>query len=203
MRRIRRLLSVAILILVIIGAAAWYFLARGFSARNPPNAIEAFVPPRLRPLAVPRNALDAKNPVVSSPEVLSEAMAHFADHCAICHGTDGGGHTHIADGLYPKPPDMREPATQDLSDGEIFYIIRNGVRFTGMPAFGEDTEDDDLDSWKLVTFIRHLRSMTPEELAKMEELIPKSPMEMQQDEEIQKFLKGEDTAPPPQGHVHH
>ena len=203
MRRIRPLFRVAILIIVIIGAVGWYFLSRGFSARNTPNRIEAFIAPRLRHLAVPRRAIEVKNPVVSSPEVLSEAMAHFADHCAICHGTDGGGKTHIADGLYPKPPDMREPATQNLSDGEIYYIIRNGVRFTGMPAFGEASEDEDLDSWKLVTFIRHLGSMTPEELARMEEMMPKSPMEMQQDEEIRKFLQGDDTAPPPQSHIHH
>jgi len=196
-------MRVAILIVVIIGAAGWYLLARGFSARSTPNRIEAFIATRLRHLAMPRRAVEAKNPVTSSPEVLSEAMAHFADHCAICHGTDGAGRTKIADGLYPKPPDMKLPATQNLSDGEIYYIIRNGVRFTGMPAFGEDSEDEDLDSWKLVTFIRHLVSMTPEELAKMEEMIPKSPMEMQQDEEIRKFLQGDDTAPSPQGHIHH
>ena len=154
MRRIRWY-RVVILIAVIIAAAAGYFLARGFSARTPPNRIEAFIAPRLRHLAVPRGALDAKNPVASSPEVLLEAMEHFADHCAICHGTDGAGKTQIANGLYPKPPDMRLPATQNLSDGEIYYIIHNGVRFTGMPAFGEASDDNDIDSWKLVIFIRH------------------------------------------------
>jgi len=98
---------------------------------------------------------------------------------------------------------MKQAATQDLSDGELYYIIRNGVRFTGMPAFGEASEDDDLDSWKLVVFIRHLPAMTPEEVAHMDEMIPKSPMEQQQDEEIQRFLQGDDSAPPPQGHIHH
>src|SRR4051794_39144672 len=197
MRRIPRLYLIALVILVIIAASGWYLFARGFSARTAPNRIEAFIAPRLRNIAIPREAKDAKNPVAASSAVMSEAMAHFADHCAICHGTDGAGRTHIADGLYPKPPDMKQAATQNLSDGELYYIIRNGVRFTGMPAFGEASDDDDQDSWKLVVFIRHLPTMTPEEVAHMEEMIPKSPMEAQQDEEIQKFLRGDDTSTTP------
>jgi mono/diheme cytochrome c family protein len=119
-------------------------------------------------------------------------MEHFADHCAFCHGIDGSGQTQIGRGLYPPPPDMRIAATQQMSDGEIYTIIRNGVRFTGMPAFGEDSDEPDLDSWKLVLFIRHLPEMKPEEIEHMESMLPKSPMELQQQEELQRFLSGED-----------
>ena len=181
-----------LLIAVIAVGGLWYLISRGFSARTPPSSAEAFVARNLRRLAVPRGVKDLKNPVALTPEVLHEGMEHFADHCAFCHGIDGSGQTQIGRGLYPPPPDMRIAATQQMSDGEIYTIIRNGVRFTGMPAFGEDSDEPDLDSWKLVLFIRHLPEMKPEEIEHMESMLPKSPMELQQQEELQRFLSGED-----------
>src|SRR5437870_1193106 len=107
MQRIRIGRAIWIIILLGILLTGWYVLTRGFSARVTPNRIEAYVAPRLRNLAIPRNARLASNPIGNNADVLSEAMEHFADHCAFCHGSDGSGHTPVADGLYPKPPDMR------------------------------------------------------------------------------------------------
>jgi mono/diheme cytochrome c family protein len=125
--------------------------------------------------------------------VLAEAMVHYADHCASCHANDGSGDTALGNGLYPKPPDLRERPTQELTDGEIFYIIHNGVRLTGMPAFGQGPADEDTDSWKLVHFIRHLPSLTPDDLARMKAMNPKSRHEMEEEEAIRRFLAGEDS----------
>ncbi len=122
-----------------VGLWGWSVLSRGFSARDEPSSVEAFIAGRLRRMAIPRAAREVKNPVAASPEVLSGAMEHFADHCAICHANDGSGKTLIGRGLYPKPPDMSQAATQKLTDGELYYIIENGIRFTGMPAFGEES----------------------------------------------------------------
>jgi mono/diheme cytochrome c family protein len=83
---------------------------------------------------------------MATKQVLAEARAHFADHCAICHSNNGSGNTQIGQNLYPKAPDMRLPQTQNLSDGEIYYTIHNGIRLTGMPAWGTEVKDD--DSWK-------------------------------------------------------
>jgi hypothetical protein len=113
------------------------------------------------------------------------------------------GDTELGRSLYPKAPDMRLPDTQSLTDGELFYIIHNGVRFTGMPAFGEETSGKpDLDSWKLVHFIRHLPGITSEEVEKMKSMNPKSPHELQEEEEIRRFLEGDDSPPPASGHEH-
>ena len=144
----------------------------GFSARAEPSAVEAFVARNLRQLAVPRGARELTNPVPLDLPGLAEGHEHFAAHCAFCHGRDGRGDTRIGRNLYPKPPDLRAPWTQSLSDGELFYIIQNGVRFTGMPAFAESHSDT--DSWELVRFIRKLPELTPAELAKMKELNPRS-----------------------------
>ncbi len=143
-----------------------------------------------------------QNPVPLTEEVLAEARAHFADHCALCHGNDGTGQTKIGQNLYPKAPDMGSSGTQSLADGELFYIIKQGIRLTGMPAWGEDTPEDDEGSWQLVHFIRHLPNITPEEIAEMEDLNPRSRSEFEQEEEIRRFLAGEEIPlePPKQHH---
>src|SRR5262249_41518929 len=192
-----------LLILVgIIGGVA-YSLSRGISARAEPSAAEAFIARRLRHLATPRAARTTANPVPENQEVLSEAMEHFADHCAFCHANDGSGNTDIGKGLYPKPPDMKQAATQNLSDGELFYIIQNGVRFTGMPGFATPDGLKDQDSWKLVHFIRHVPVITDDELARMKEMNPKTPADLKEEEDIKQFLEGNDNSSPNETHRHH
>ena len=144
----------------------WFLTAHSFSAREKPTSMEAFLARHARRIATPPGARSLKSPLSPAPLNIAEARDHFADHCAICHANDGSGKTQINSGLYPPAPDMREEETQKLSDGEIFYIIKNGIRFTGMPGWGG--EDD--ENWKLVLFIRHLPQITPKELDLMKEI---------------------------------
>src|SRR5262245_2799950 len=198
--------AVVILLLVVVGVivALLYMRARGVSARREPDRIETLIATRLRRFAIPRPGRDMRNPVRQNTEVLSQAMEHFADHCSFCHANDGSGNTPIGKGLYPKPPDMRQANTQSLTDGEIYYIIQNGVRFTGMPAFGDADNPRDEDTWKLVHFIRHLPSISEQELARMKDLNPKTPADLQEEEEIRKFLEGgSQEQPSSNGHKHH
>lgn len=177
---------------VIIGAVA---IHHGFSARDQPTVLEAFVARTARRLATPASMKNARNPFTATPEMLSEARAHFADHCATCHANNGSGQTTIGQNMYPKPPDMRLAQTQQLTDGEIYSIIHNGIRLTGMPAWGEAGKDE--DSWKLVLFIRHLPQLTAEEVREMEKLNPQSPEELREQMEEEQFLNEEAQAPPP------
>ncbi|HKU25260.1 MAG TPA: c-type cytochrome [Candidatus Sulfotelmatobacter sp.] len=88
----------------------------------------------------------------------------FIARCSVCHGYDGSAQTQVGRALYPKPPDLRQPPTQELTDGEIHYIIQNGVRLTGMPAWSTKHAQPEEDSWKLVLFIRQLREPSTKEL---------------------------------------
>ena len=143
-----------------------YLRSHGFSAREKPAWYETLLARNARRLASEPGARDLKNPVEATPLAIAEARDHFADHCATCHANNGDGKTQINAGLYPPAPDMRQSPTQDLSDGELFYLIKNGVRFTGMPGWGGSDEDN----WKLVLFIRHLAQLTPMELEFMREV---------------------------------
>lgn len=183
-----------ILIVLFAGAAAVIYegysvVRRGFSTRDNPSAFETFAARTARRLAVPATLRNQKNPISPSADVLAEARAHFADHCATCHGNDGSGQTQIGRNLYPKAPDMRLPATQRLSDGELYSIIHNGIRLTGMPAWG-GAHGEDTDSWKLVLFIRHLPELTEAERKEMERYNPKSETETSEEQEEQEFLRG-------------
>jgi mono/diheme cytochrome c family protein len=202
MKRIYIILATLLLLAGLAIALAAYVRARGFSARTEPSSAEAFVARYVRSFAVPRSAREAKNPIVSSPEVLSQAMEHFADHCAGCHANDGSGDTPLGKGMSPRPPDMRQATTQNLTDGEIYYIIHNGIRFTGMPAFGPSGEAPDEDSWKMVYFIRHLPKISKEELEAMKSFNPTSPAHLAEEEQIRRFLAGEDIAPTESKHEH-
>jgi mono/diheme cytochrome c family protein len=184
----KRTLLLSITAASIAGAAAfgWMTIRRGLSARDNPSVVETYVAETARRLSVPASERNATNPFPPIPEVLTEARAHFADHCATCHGNDGSGKTQIGQNLYPKTPDMRLSNTQNLTDGEIYYVIHNGIRLTGMPAWG--TEEKDEDSWKLVVFIRHLPELTPAEEREMEALNPKGPAEKEEEQEEEQFL---------------
>ncbi len=196
-------LAGALTIGVLVGV---YFVTAGVSARPQPGSIETFVAHTLRDMAIRPRVRGIANPVTASDAVIAEGRDHFADHCAACHANDGSGNTEMSKGLYPKAPDMRLPATQNLSDAELFYIIENGVRFTGMPAWSTGTAAGEESSWHLVHFIRHLPRLTPEEVEAMESLNPKSPEEIRQEIAAEQFLNGataEPAAPSsPDSHEH-
>src|ERR1700688_35307 len=190
MSRGNAILLAIVVAIALMAVAAASILHDGLSSRANPTALETMMARNARGLAIPTGARKLQNPVGDTPENLRDARLHFADHCAICHANDGSGDTMIGRNVYPKPPDLRLEQTQKLADGEIFWIIENGVRFTGMPAFGGSHGSQD-DSWTLVLFIRHLPQLTMEERVEMERENPKGPHEHEEDQEEQDFLGGE------------
>ena len=174
MRAIRPVLVAAVCLGAVAGIGGLTYLkVTGLRGQPSPGWLETQVARTARGVAIPSGARARTNPLAGQG-VPAEGLEHFARYCAMCHANDGSGQkTAIGGGLYPKPPDLRAEATQQLTDGELFYIIQNGVRFTGMPAFAPTStpEGDTLD-WQLVSFIRHLPRLTPAETEWMEGLNP-------------------------------
>lgn len=197
--------------LAIVGAlgvigAAW-FASQGIGARPAPGPIETRVSRTARHFLVPAGARARTSPAPRTPDTLLAGMEHWADHCASCHGNDGAGQTAMGQNLYPPAPDMRLPATQALSDGELFYIIENGVMLTGMPGWSTGTPEGERSSWQLVQFIRRLSALTPDDIAEMERLNPRSRAEIEEEIKVEQFLEGGDAPPqnasPPDPHAGH
>jgi mono/diheme cytochrome c family protein len=185
-----RVLWAGFIVVVLLGAGLWFsgLIQNCCGARQSPSKIETFLARRFRSMSMPSNAMASQNPFTSSPELLQESARHFADHCASCHANDGSGNTEMGRNLFPPAPDMRLADTQQLSDAELYYIIHNGIRWTGMPAWGGPNNDQ--DSWKLVLFIRHLPGLTTAEIHDMERFNPKSDAEREEEKEEQEFLNG-------------
>jgi len=205
MRGVVRTVLFAVLVLAgLTGAFAYTVVRRGLSTRVQPAWIEERAAMAMRRLATPASARDRRNPVAAAPAVIEDGLTHFADHCASCHGNDGSG-TDLGKSFYPPVPDMRAARTQSLTDGELFAIIENGIRLTGMPAWGNGTPEGEASSWALVHFIRRLPALSPDDIARMNELNPKSAAEFREEEEARRFLAGDEptTTPSParrQGH---
>ena len=164
----------------LAAAGLLYVRSTGLVARSEPGALETRIARGVRSLAVPPDVRDLPNPAPTGPERLVDARAHYADHCAVCHANNGSGETEMGQGMWPKAPDMRLPATQGLSDGELFWIIENGIRFTGMPGWSTGTPEGEAASWDLVHFIRYLPEIGEAELEEIDALIPRSEAEIRQ-----------------------
>jgi mono/diheme cytochrome c family protein len=203
MKAVLKALALLVVLIVVLGVLSFIWIgSRGISAKAQPGQVETVVARTMRRLAMPRSARELTNPVTKTPDVIAEGMAHYADHCAACHANDGSGETEVGLGLYPKPPDMRLDATQSMTDGELFYIIENGVRLTGMPAWSTGTEEGKQATWHLVHFIRELPGLTPERVEQMKTMNPRSPDEIRQELEEQKFLQGGSETPKPRPPAH-
>lgn len=184
---------------ILAAVIAGYVMVTGLSARPRPGTLETALARAVRSLAVPAEIAGRANPVAASGDAVEQGMAHFADHCASCHANDGSGATSMGQGLFPKPPDLRAAATQQLSDGTLFYIVEHGVRFTGMPAFGTGDAEGETSSWQLVRFMRTLPTLSADDLARMEGMNPRPPAEVRREIEDERFLQGDSAPGPPAG----
>ncbi len=108
-----------------------------------------------RDIAVP-SGLDDRARIVAG-------VPHFAEHCAVCHGAPGVERGDIAEGLLPRPPNLAD-ATRFYTPAELFWIAKHGIRMTGMPAWG-DHSDDEL--WAMIAFVEKLPGMTELDYAKL------------------------------------
>ena len=188
-------IAVVVIAFVTGSAVAYSIVSGGISTRTPPTKAEDAIALTFRKLATPSAARNRVNPVEPTKTAIDGALEHFADHSASCHANDGSGQTQMGRSFYPPSPDMRAARTQSLTDGELFSIIENGIRLTGMPAWGTGTPDGERESWALVHFIRRLPGLTAADLERMESLNPQSPRKFREAEEARLFLEGMTEAP--------
>ena len=138
--------------LVASSLATWFNL----SALPDPGRFETFVAKEAKDWLIYRESRAARLKEPSTtPTGLDNAQMIFGSECSDCHGDDGRTPTDIGRGLYPRAPDLTSVAVQHWSDREMFWIIRNGIRLSGMPAFGRQLSDQ--ETWSLVHYVKNLR----------------------------------------------
>ena len=129
-------------------------LVMGCTAHKQPWSVETALANAAKDVVIPIEAQSLTNPLTSSPEIISAGQQIYGQSCAICHGIDGRGHTDLGRGMYPPAMDLNSPHVQHWKDADLFWIIQNGVRLTGMPSWKSVISDE--DTWKLVAFMRAL-----------------------------------------------
>jgi mono/diheme cytochrome c family protein len=162
---VRIFLTVAVLFfsaLVVMGVALFMGVI-DFSATATPSVLEEKLAHVILERSLERRAPSIANPLPSSPSVLQEGTSLYRVNCLVCHGAPGVEQSNISKGLNPAAPDLAAPGIQDDSDGELFWIVSNGIRMTGMPAFGPTHSEEEI--WSIIAVIRHLPQLTEEERA--------------------------------------
>jgi mono/diheme cytochrome c family protein len=129
-------------------------LLAGCSADKPPSQGVTTLANAAKDVVIPLEAGKMKNPLPERDEVASQGQQVFLESCALCHGADGRAQTDIGRHMDPPAMDLHSPHVQHWSDGELFWIIRNGVRLTGMPSWQSSISEN--DTWKLARFIHNL-----------------------------------------------
>jgi mono/diheme cytochrome c family protein len=129
-------------------------LLSGCTANKHPSQGETTLADAAKDVVIPLEAGKMQNPLPQNDEVLSQGQQVFLGSCALCHGPDGRGETNIGHSMYPPAADITSAHVQHWSDGELFWIIRNGVRLTGMPSWQSSISEN--DTWKLARFIHDL-----------------------------------------------
>ncbi len=102
-------------------------------------------------------------PWIAEETKVVEGTAHFAAHCASCHGAPGVPPGDIADGLYPRPADLKNSAAR-YTPGELFWILKNGIKMSGMPSW---SDHGDYELWVTVAFLEKLPGMTEQAYGKL------------------------------------
>ncbi len=162
LRFLRDVLITLGLVGVVVLIVGYLSLNSLFFASARPGTVETSLALRARNLAIPSDARQARNPFAGQKDAWREVLDHYAEHCEPCHAYDGRGGGEVGRNLNPRTPDMTQARTQQLTDGQLFYIIQNGVRWTGMPAWRRDHTTE--ESWRLVSFIRHIPALTSDEM---------------------------------------
>jgi predicted CXXCH cytochrome family protein len=163
--------SLVIAVLGILAAAAYFLVLPGLSsARGEPPELETNVATWLLRHSVPAADKQKVSPLGKDVADITAGRDLFREKCESCHGYDGGGKTEVGAGAYPRPPVLRTLVTS-LSDGEIFYHIRNGIRNTAMPAWNVP----DRQLWQLVAYVRHLPVVNSLDAQKTSDRTPSIP----------------------------
>ncbi|HEV8019517.1 MAG TPA: c-type cytochrome [Steroidobacteraceae bacterium] len=154
-RRALKIAGLIVAVALVLGAGLFTAVRwEGSSAREDAPALEADVAQWLLHYTVPASFRAAKNPLDGASGSAEVAAGHavYTQKCAICHAYDGDGKSEIGSGQYPRPPDLRSASVQNMTDGEVFYHLKNGIRHTGMPAWSLP----DRQLWQVTAYLRHL-----------------------------------------------
>lgn len=167
------LLTVLVVFLALVAGVVGFAYSgiADVAATSPHSTVVEWFLAQTRERAIERRVADVEVPDLSSEALFETGLAHYHEMCVTCHGAPGVERSEIGRGLNPPPPDLATATLTDEEAAESFWIIRHGLRMTGMPAFGPTHSDEEI--WGLVAVQKRLADLTPEQYARrVEQLEP-------------------------------
>lgn len=168
----KRVILTVVITLVVVLAIPLIVLATGLidmGATTGPGPVEKLVAGFAVERSVASRAPEKANPFAGDAQAISAGLDHYAAMCVRCHGGPGVKPQPFARGLNPPAPDLQQSA-KEMTDGELFWITKHGVRMTGMPAFGVTHQDDDI--WKIAALVKQLPNLSAEQKQRLSHLAP-------------------------------
>ncbi len=165
-----RILFSTLFVLLVLIALAVLFLFSGFynvAAVQPHSPFTRWLLATLRDQSVAKHSQIIQPPSLTDPQLAQAGFHEYHAMCFSCHNAPGDELSELAQGLNPPPPKLDADEVQVRSDAELYWIIQNGIRMTGMPAFGPTHKEETL--WSIVAFLRRLPNLTPQEYKAMVE----------------------------------
>ena len=164
---------VVMLLLALVGTVGYaYSGAYDVAATEPDGAATRWLLTVTRDRSIDRRAAGITVPALDDPGLVQEGFEHYHEMCTACHLAPGMDSTEIRAGLNPQPPVLAK-AVRGVSPARLFWVIKNGVKMTGMPAWG--TSHSDQMIWAIVAFLQKLPDMTPAQYQAMEKQLPAGP----------------------------
>ena len=153
----KRRIIIIIVVIIVVALAGFAASQFNLSALNEPGKIETYLATQAKHFLIGRASREGLPPEpVRSPAGVAEGEKFYGSECALCHGLDGHKPTDNGRWMYPRAADLTSPSVQQYSDHELFWILKNGIRLSGMPAFGKVETDQHM--WELVRYIRTLKT---------------------------------------------
>lgn len=154
-----------LVVLAVAGGAALYAGVYDVAATREHSAIGQWILDVGKERSIAARADEVPPGPPADSALLAEGFEHYRAMCVVCHGAPGVERSEIGEGIMPMPPDLAEEGAE-LESSELFWVVKNGIKLAGMPAFGPTHSDAEL--WGIVRFVEQLATMSPEEYASLE-----------------------------------
>lgn len=160
-----RTLVILLVVLALLGIAFIYSGIYDVAASTPDNGLVKALLETTSDRSIERRAEGIKPPAnLDDPQRIQTGLVHYHEMCATCHGAPGVKISEIGQGLNPFPPELAARKHADEAS-ETFWIVKNGIKMTGMPSFGVTHSDEEI--WAIVAFVQKMPKLTPQEYQAM------------------------------------
>lgn len=149
-------------VLVTLLLVGIYSGAYSVAADQPESGLTHWALDTTQQQSVTAAAADIEAPSLTDTSKIEAGAHHFRGMCEMCHGAPGVERSEVGKGLNPEPPELSR-AVREWTPAEMFWMVKHGIKMSGMPAFGETHSDEEI--WSIIAFVRQLPEMTPEEYA--------------------------------------